>query len=70
MIVNEFAGQSATALNGIIDEWIHSERDRGMAKRRFLDGVTQEALAEEYDLYVQHTRTILRRCRSTITRHL
>ena len=52
MIVTEFAGQSATALNGIIDEWIHSERDRGMAKRRFLDGVTQEALAEEYDLSV------------------
>ena len=33
----------------VIDEWIHSERDRRIAKRRLIDGLTIEKLAEEFD---------------------
>lgn len=33
----------------IIDEYIHSERDRAIIKRRLVDGVSIERLAEEFD---------------------
>jgi hypothetical protein len=35
----------------IIDEYIHSERDRAIIKRRLIDGVSIERLAEEFDRY-------------------
>lgn len=34
----------------VIDEWIHSERDRAILYRRLVDGRTAEQLAEEFDL--------------------
>lgn len=34
----------------VIDEHIHSERDRHIMKRRLIDGLTFEVLAEEFDL--------------------
>ena len=33
----------------VIDEYIHSERDRAIIKRRRIDGVSIERLAEEFD---------------------
>ena len=33
----------------IIDEYIHSERDRAILKRRLIDGVSIERLAEDFD---------------------
>lgn len=43
----------------LIDEWIFSERDRAILKRRLLDGVTYERLAEEFDLSVRQTKSIV-----------
>lgn len=34
----------------LIDEWVRSERDRYILKRRLLDGVTYERLADELEL--------------------
>ena len=34
---------------GLIDEHIHSERDRAILKRRLVDGICFEKLAEEFD---------------------
>lgn len=42
-----------------IDEYIHSERDRAILKRRFVDGITYEALAEEFDLSVSQVKRII-----------
>lgn len=33
----------------IIDEYIHSDRDRAIIKRRLIDGVSIERLAEEFE---------------------
>lgn len=33
----------------VIDEYIHSERDRAIIKRRLIDGIPIEKLAEEFD---------------------
>lgn len=34
----------------LIDNWIHNEIDRKMLKRRLLDGICLEPLAEEFNL--------------------
>ena len=43
----------------LIDEHIHSERDRAILKRRLIDGVCFEPLAEEFDLSVRQTKNII-----------
>lgn len=43
----------------LIDEHIHSERDRAMLKRRLIDGICFEPLAEEFDLSVRHCKSIV-----------
>ena len=43
----------------LIDEWILNERDRKILKRRLLDGICYEPLAEEFELSVRHVKTIV-----------
>ena len=57
----------------LIDEWIigsNAERNRALLKRRLIDGLTYEALADEFDLSVRQTKTIVYRCEDKIFRHL
>ena len=44
----------------IIDEWIFSERDRKILKRRLLDGITHEKIAEEFDMSVRQIKYIVK----------
>lgn len=37
-------------ISHLIDELIHSERDRAILKRRLIDGICYEPLAEEFDM--------------------
>lgn len=43
----------------LIDEYIHSERDREILKRRLIDGICFEPLAEEFDLSVRQVKNIV-----------
>lgn len=43
----------------LIDEYIHNERNRALLKRRLIDGVCFEPLAEEFDLSVRQTKNII-----------
>lgn len=61
---------SRSQLNLVIDEWIFNERNRKILKRRLLDGVTFEALAEEFDLSVQQTKNIVYKCQDNLSCHL
>lgn len=45
----------------LIDEYIHSERDRAILRRRLIDGITIERLAEEFELSPRQTQTIIHR---------
>lgn len=45
----------------LIDELIHSARDRAILKRRFIDGICFEPLAEEFDLSVRQVKRIVYR---------
>lgn len=54
----------------LIDEYIFSERDRKMLKRKMFDGITFEELAEEYDLSVQRTKAIVGESKTRLFRYL
>ena len=54
----------------IIDEWIRSERDRAVLKRRLLDGITYERLAEEFDLSARRIKSIVYKGMDRIANHL
>ena len=50
---------SNTNLSNMIDDWIKNERDRAIMKRRLIDGITIERLAEEFELSVTQLNRIL-----------
>lgn len=54
----------------LIDEYVHSERNRALMKRRLVDGICYEPLAEEFDLSVRQVKNIVYRCGDTIFKHL
>lgn len=54
----------------VIDEYIHSERDRKLLKRRLIDGICYEPLAEEFDLSVRHVKSIIYKDEEVLFLHL
>jgi len=57
----------------LIDEWIigrNAERDRRILKRRLLDGLTYERLAEEFDMSVRQIKNIVYKGTSKLSGHL
>ena len=54
----------------LIAEYIHSERDRRILERRLIDGITFERLAEEFELSVRQTKTIVHRNETILFRKL
>ena len=50
-----------TRITYVINEHIHSERDRRVLLRRYVDGVTIERLAEEFDMSVSGIKLIIKR---------
>jgi len=54
----------------LINEYIHSERDRCLILRRLVDGITFERLSEEFDLSPRQTRTIVHKCEREIFKHI
>ena len=64
---------SRTELENLIDEWIigqNAERDRQILKRRLIDGLIYERLAEEFDLSVQRVKNILYKSQDRLFRHI
>lgn len=54
----------------LIDEHIHSERDRQILKRRFIDGRCYEALAEEFDMSDRHIKRIIYKLQERLFKYL
>lgn len=59
--MNRFDNISNSDLSRLIDEWVKGERDRKLMKRRLIDLICLEPLAEEFSLSVRHTYTIVRK---------
>lgn len=53
-----------------IDEYVHNERDRAILKRRLIDGVCYEPLAEEFGLSVRQVKTIVYKAQERLFMHL
>ena len=57
----------------LIDEWIvgrNAERDRAILKRRLVDGLTYERLAEEFDMSVRQISNIVYKRQDVLFRHM
>jgi len=54
----------------LIDQWIFNERDRAILKRRLLDRICFEPLAEEFGLSVNQTKTIVYKAMDRLEKHL
>ena len=61
---------SNSELSFLIDEWIRSERDRAILKRRMIDGILFEPLAEEFDLSVRQVKTIVYKSQEKLFTHI
>lgn len=67
---NPFEDKSNTEIINLINEYIHSERDRKLMQRRFVDGIRYEPLSEEFDLSTVHTKRIIYKQTETICRNI
>jgi len=54
----------------LIDEYIHSERDRAILCRRLIDGMCYEPLAEEFQMSVRQIKSIVYRSEEILFKHL
>lgn len=57
-------------IRDLIQEYIHSERDRKLCCRRLIDGICYEPLSEEFNLSVRQTKNIIYRCERILVKHL
>ena len=67
---NELFEKPRSEWERIIDEWIFSERDRKILKRKLLDGITHEKIAEEIDISVLQVKRIVKKGTDIISRHV
>ena len=64
---------SADRIAADIDRWItgrNAERNRDILKRRLIDGIRFEVLAEEFDLSVPQTKSIVYKTSAKLFRHV
>ena len=73
MTNEELFSKSRSEWERLIDEWVigrNAERDKAILKRRLLDGVLLEPLAEEFGLSVQQIKTIIYKSQNRIISHI
>ena len=69
-IREEIDDYSTDHINHLIDQYVHSERDRAILRRNLIDDIIFEDLAEEFDLSVRRTKTIVYKGMQKIFRHI
>lgn len=69
-MARELENKSRSEIETLIDEWIFKERDRAILKRRILDGICYEPLAEEFDLSVRQVKTIVYKAQDRLFAHM
>jgi RNA polymerase sigma factor (sigma-70 family) len=57
---NELFNKSRSEWEHLINEWVFNERDREILKRRLLDGLSYEKVAEEVDMSVRQIKYIVK----------
>jgi DNA-directed RNA polymerase sigma subunit (sigma70/sigma32) len=54
----------------LIDQYIFNEGHRNILKRRLLDGITYERLAEEFDLSTKQVKNIVYKSQEKLFKHI
>lgn len=62
-------GLSRSQITELTDEWILNARDRDIVKRRLIDGITYEELADEFHLSSQRVKEIVGKSLAVLLRH-
>ena len=65
--MREYLNSEITAL---INEHIHSDRDRAILIKRLVDGHTFDRLAEEFDMSLRHIQRIVYTNQEIVFKHL
>lgn len=53
----------------LIEEWVKSERNRKILKKRLIDGIHYEKIAEEFEMSDRQIKTIVKREKENILSH-
>lgn len=61
---------SRSDIEHAIDEWILNEKYRAIMKRRLIDGITYEWLADEFQMSTSQIKRIVYKCEDRIFKHL
>jgi hypothetical protein len=61
---------SRTEIEAAINEWILNEKHRAIMKRRLIDGICYEPLAEEFGMSVRQIQNIVYKSQEIIFKHL
>lgn len=67
--MTDFSKMSRPEVEQLIDEQLignKAQRNRCIMKRRLIDGICYEPLAEEFDLSVRQVKNIVRKCQYKI----
>ena len=57
-------------ISSVIDEHIHSERDRSILKRRLIDGICYEPLSEEFGMSVRQIKNIVYKLQDRLVKYI
>ncbi|MBR0340751.1 MAG: hypothetical protein IJH64_00600 [Oscillospiraceae bacterium] len=66
----DYTNISNTIISQTIDEWVHGERDRKIMKRRLIDCICYEPLADEFMLSERYIRAIVAKNEEIIYRKI
>lgn len=69
MSLNDY-GLSRSEWEYLIDQYVFSERDRKILKRRLLDGIIFERLSEEFALSVQQTKAVVYKAQKQVFKYI
>lgn len=68
--MKDFGNMPRSAVEHYIDEYCFNERNRRILKRRFLDGICFEPLAEEFGMSVRQIKTIVYKEGDKVLHHI
>ena len=61
---------SNVEIDRAIDTWVHGERNRAIMKRRLIDMICYEPLAEEFGVSVRHVQNVVYKNSEIIFKHI
>lgn len=59
-----------TGISQLVEEWVMNSRDREVIRKRLIDGVCFEPLAEEFGLSVRQVKRIVYKAEEQIFKHI